>query len=84
MIPQRNGDIAISFDDGAHGVWGYVEYNKPLTKKQISDYELTDKATETKQVNVAPDIDVDTKTESEVEQPTEEPVTEETEDTYKY
>ena len=72
----------VSFDDkqDVDGLeaWGYVEYDKPLTENQISDYELTKNVTETKQVDFAPDIDVDTKAENKAEQLIEETVIEET------
>ena len=42
----RGSKNTVSFDtkqevDGLE-VWGYVEYDKPLTEQQISDYELTE------------------------------------------
>lgn len=39
----------VSFDDKTDGAWGYVEYDKSLTKQQISDYELTENVIETQQ-----------------------------------
>ena len=51
----RGSKNTVSFDtkqevDGLEA-WGYVEYDKPLTDEQISDYELSENVTETKQVD---------------------------------
>lgn len=45
-VPTRNLENIENFDrrvydEGAgRDVWGYVEYSKPLTDEQISEYEL--------------------------------------------
>lgn len=36
-----NFDSRIPVEDGSIRAWGYVEYTKPLTQKDIDDYELT-------------------------------------------
>jgi len=38
---QPRGSInVVSYDNKKDGAWGYVEYEKPLTDKQVKDYEL--------------------------------------------
>lgn len=44
----NNGNLIYHFDydcrtniPGVGMVWGFVDYSKPLTEKEISDYELT-------------------------------------------
>lgn len=40
----RDGWVDCCFDEGCapsgHHYWGWVEYNHPLTDKQVHDYEL--------------------------------------------
>lgn len=48
-FPKREGspvnifnyDSRIPVEDGSIRAWGYVEYSKPLSQKDIDDYELT-------------------------------------------
>lgn len=35
-----NYDIKTKVSDAPRSVWGYIEYEKPLTNKEMLDYEL--------------------------------------------
>jgi len=77
-FPKGTTDI-VSFDDKTDGAWGYVEYDKPLTETQISDYELTE-ISETETVEETETIE-DTTTEETIEEVEEETKEEQIEET---
>lgn len=39
-VNVHNFDSKTKVEDFFHPVWGYVEYEKPLTDKEARDYEL--------------------------------------------
>ena len=40
MVGYKNFNHMISVDEIGRTAWGYVEYDRELTEKEISEYEL--------------------------------------------